>query len=174
MPWQVLVNGAGGSIGAYGVQIAKAIGAEVTAVDSGIKEEMLKQIGADYFIDYNKENFPQSGKTYDVIFDMVAESSYSGYVNALKPKGRYLMANPRMIDMLHSVLTPMITDKKVIFAFAGEKEEELLALKEMIEAGELKPIVDKVFPLAAAAEAHHRVEAEQRLGPVVIAVASGD
>lgn len=170
----VLVNGAGGSIGAYGVQIAKARGAEVTAVDSGIKEEMLKQIGADHFIDYYKEDFTQSGKTYDVIFDMVAGSSYSGCVNALKPKGRYLMANPRMIDMLHSVLTPMFTDKKVIFAFAGEKEEELLALKEMIEAGELKPVVDKVFPLAAAAEAHHRVEAEQRLGPVVIAVANGD
>lgn len=168
---KVLVIGAGGSIGAYGVQIAKSMGAEVTAVDSGIKEEMLKQIGADYFIDYNKEDFTKNGKTYDVIFDMVAGNSYSGCVNALTPNGRYLMANPRMIDMLRSVLTPMFSDKKVIFAFAGEKEEELLALKGMIEAGELKPVVDKVFPLAAAAEAHHRVEAEQRLGPVVIAVA---
>lgn len=167
---KVLIIGAGGSIGVYGVQIAKAKGAEVTAVDSGIKEEMLKQIGADHFIDYKKEDFTKSGQSYDVIFDMVAGNSYNGCVNVLKPKGRYLMANPRMIDMLHSVLTPMFTDKKVIFAFAGEKEEELLALKEMIEAGELKPVVDKVFPLAAVAEAHHRVEAEQRLGPVVIAV----
>jgi NADPH:quinone reductase-like Zn-dependent oxidoreductase len=168
---KVLIIGAGGSIGVYAVQIANAMGAEVTAVDSGIKEVMLKQIGVDHFIDYNKEDFTQSGKTYNVIFDMVAGKSYSGCIKVLKPKGRYLMANPRMIDMLRSVLTPIFTGKKVIFAFAGEKEEELLALKEMIEAGDLKPIVDKVFPLAAAAEAHHRVEAEERLGPVVIAVA---
>ena len=108
----------------------------------------------------------------DVIFDMVAGNSYNDCVSVLKPKGRYLMANPRMIDMWHSVLTPMLTDKEVIFAFAGEKEEELLALKEMIEEGKLKPIVDKIYPLAEAADAHRRVEAEHRLGPVVIAVAS--
>ena len=167
---KVLVNGAGGSIGSFGVQIAKAMGAEVTAVDSTIKEEMLRRIGADHFFDYTKEDFTKSGQTYDVIFDMVAKSSYSECVRTLNTKGRYLMANPRISDMLRSVLTSKFTDKAAIFVFAGEKEEELLALKEMIEEGKIKAIVDKIFPLDQFAEAHQRVETEQRLGPVVISV----
>jgi NADPH:quinone reductase-like Zn-dependent oxidoreductase len=167
---KVLVNGAGGSIGTFGVQIAKAMGAEVTAVDSTIKEEMLHRIGADHFFDYTKEDFTKSRKTYDVIFDMVAKSSYSECVKALNSKGRYLMANPRISDMLRSVLTSKFTDKTAIFVFAGEKEEELLALKEMIEEGKIKPIVDKIYSFEQAAEAHRRVETEQRLGPVVISV----
>ncbi|GJL81428.1 MAG: alcohol dehydrogenase [marine bacterium B5-7] len=167
---KILINGAGGSIGTFAVQIAKVMDAEVTAVDSTIKEEMLRRIGADYFFDYTKQKFTQSGETYDVIFDMVASSSYSECVNALKPKGRYLMANPRMSDMLRSVFTSMFTDKTVIFVFAGEKEEELLALKKMIEEGKLKSIVDKIYPLEQAAEAHRRVETEQRLGTIVISV----
>ena len=167
---KILVNGAGGSIGTFGVQIAKAMGAEVTAVDSTIKEEMLRRIGSDHFFDYTIEDFTKSRKTYDVIFDMVAKSSYSECVKALNSKGRYLMANPRISDMLRSVLTSKFTDKTAIFVFAGEKEEELLALKEMIEEGKIKPIVDKIYPFEQAAEAHRRVEAEQRLGPVVISV----
>jgi len=167
---KVLVNGAGGSIGTFGVQIAKAMGAEVTAVDSTIKEEMLRRIGADHFIDYTKEDFTKYGQTYDVIFSMVAKSSYSECVKALKPKGRYLMANPRISDMLSSVLTSRFTDKTAIFVFAGEKEEELLVLKKMIEEGKIKSIVDKIFTFEQAAEAHRRVEAEKRLGIVVISV----
>jgi len=167
---KVLVNGAGGSIGTFGVQIAKAMGAEVTAVDSTIKEEMLRRIGSDHFFDYTKEDFTNSGQTYDVIFDMVARSSYSACVKSLNPKGRYLMGNPRISDMLRSVLTSRFTDKTAIFAFAGEKEEELLALKEMIESGKIKSIVDKIYPLDQAAQAHRRVETEQRLGIVVISV----
>jgi len=167
---KVLVNGAGGSIGTFGVQIAKAMGAEVTAVDSTIKKKMLHRIGADHFFDYTKEDFTKSRKTYDVIFDMVAKSSYSECVKTLNPKGRYLMANPRISDMLRSVLTSKFTDKTAIFIFAGEMEEELLALKEMIEKGQIKSIVDKIYPFEQAAEAHRRVETEQRLGPVVISV----
>ena len=167
---KVLVNGAGGSIGTFGVQIAKAMGAEVTAVDSTIKEEMLRRIGADHFFDYTKEDFTKSRKTYDVIFDMVAKSSYSECVKALNSKGRYLMANPRISDMLRSVLTSKFTDKTAIFVFAGEKEEELLALKEMIEEGKIKSIVDKIYSFEQAAKAHRRVETEQRLGAVVISV----
>ena len=167
---KVLVNGAGGSIGTFGVQIGKAMGAEVTAVDSSIKEEMLRRIGADHFFDYNKQDFTKSGETYDVIFDMVAGSSYSACVSALNPGGRYLMANPRISDMLRSVLTSRFTDKTAMFAFAGEKEEELTVLKEMIEEGTIKSAVDKIYPLEQAAEAHRRVETEQRLGIVVIAV----
>jgi NADPH:quinone reductase-like Zn-dependent oxidoreductase len=165
---KVLVNGAGGSIGTFGVQIAKSMGAEVTAVDSSIKEDMLRQIGADHFYDYSKEDFTKNGQTYDVIFSMVANTSYAECVRALNPKGRYLMANPRLSDMLRSVLTSILTDKKAIFAFAGEKQEELLALKEMIEDGRIKPIVDTIYSFEQAAEAHQRVESEQRRGMVVI------
>ncbi|KAF0216400.1 MAG: secretion protein [Geobacteraceae bacterium] len=167
---RVLIIGAGGSIGTFGVQIAKAMGAEVTAVDSTIKEEMLRRIGADHFFDYTREDFTKKGKTYDVILNMVARSSYSACIKSLNPKGRYLMANPRISDMLRSVLTSRFTDKTAIFAFAGEKEEELLALKEMIEEGKIKSIVDKIYPFEQAAEAQRRVETEQRLGPVVISV----
>jgi len=165
---KVLVNGAGGSIGTFAVQIAKAMGAEVTAVDSTIKEEMLRRIGADHFYDYTKEDFTRSGRTYDVIFDMVASSSYSGCVKSLNPEGRYLMGNPRILDMLRSFMTSTFTGRTAIFAFAGEKKEELFALKEMIEEGKIKSIVDKIYPVEQAAEAHRRVETEQRLGIVVL------
>ena len=81
------------------------------------------------------------------------------------------MANPLMAYMLRSVVTPMFSDKKVIFAFAGEKEEELINLKDMIEEGKIKPVVDKIYPMEEVVEAHHRVQDEQRLGPVVLAIA---
>ena len=165
---KVLINGAGGSIGSFGVQIAKAMGAEVTAVDSPIKEEMLRRIGADHFFDYIKEDFAKSARTYDVILNMVAKYSYSKCINALNPKGRYLMANPRLSNMLRAILTSMFTNKKAIFAFARETEEELLALKKMIEEGRIKSTVDKVYSFEQAIEAHRRVETEQRLGTVVI------
>ena len=167
---KVLINGAGGSIGTFAVQIAKAMGAEVTAVDSTIKEEMLRRIGADHFLDYTREDFTSSGQRYDVIFNMVARTSFSGCVKALNPGGRYLMGNPRLSDMLRSVLTSRFTDKAAIFVFAAEKQEELLALREMIETGRIKPAVDKIYPMEQAAEAHRRVETEQRLGAVVISM----
>ena len=128
----------------------------------------MRRIEADHFIDYTKEDFTTYAQAYDVIFSMVAKSSYSKCVKALKPKGRYLMANPRMSDMLSSVLTSKFTDKTAIFVFAGEKEEELLALKEMIEKGKIKSIVDKIYSFEQAAEAHRRVETEKRLGAVII------
>jgi NADPH:quinone reductase-like Zn-dependent oxidoreductase len=167
---KVLINGAGASIGTFAVQIAKAMGAKVTAVDSGIKEKMLRQIGAEHFIDYNKQDFTNSGQTYDVIFNMVAGSDYSACISALKPKGRYLLANPRFMDMLKSFFTNKFSNKKVSFAFAGEKKEELLELKKMIEDGSIIPVVDKVYEMEKAAQAHHRVESEQRLGIVVISM----
>ena len=168
---KILVNGAGGSIGVFGVQIAKDMGAQVTAVDSTIKEKMLLWIGADHFIDYSEESFTDLGETYDVIFDMVASSSYSASIRRLKPGGRYVMGNPRLSKMLRSFFTSKFTDKTAIFAFAGELEEELLALKDMIEAGKITATLDKTYPMSRAAAAHRRVETEQRLGAVVIDVA---
>lgn len=165
---QVVINGAGGSIGAHAIQIAKSMGAKVTAVDSAIKENFLRCMGADHFIDYMKEDFAAKGRTYDVIFDMVPGSSYAACIRALNSNGRYLSGNPRLSVMLRSVLTTRFTDKTARFAFARESKAELLVLKEMIESGKVISIVDKVYPMEQAADAHRRVETEQRLGAIVI------
>jgi len=167
---RVLVNGAGGSIGTFAVQIARAMGAEVTAVDSAGKEAMLRRIGAEHFIDYRKEDFAAGSKPYDVIFDMVVGSHYGACVASLAPGGRYLIGNPRLSDMFRAIGTNRFTDKRTVFTLAGETEEELLSLKAMIEAGDIRPVIDKVFSMEQAAEAHRRVETEQRIGIVVISL----
>jgi len=165
---QVLINGAGGSIGAFAVQIAKGMGGEVTGVDAGYKEALVRGIGADHFVDYTQEDFTASGRAYDVIFDMVATNSYGACLRTLKSNGRYLLGNPRISDMLRSVFTSLFTNKNVIFAFAGETKEELEELAAMLERGELEVPIDQVFPLAQASEAHQRVETEERIGAVVL------
>jgi NADPH:quinone reductase-like Zn-dependent oxidoreductase len=167
---KVLINGAGGSIGAHGLQIAKSMGAEVTVVDSPIKEKMLRRLGANHFVDYTKENFATMGRTYDVIFDMVSASSYTACIKILNPEGRYLSGNPRLSVMIRSVLTTQFTKKTARFAFADETKADLLILKDMIEDGRISSIVDRIYPMEQAAAAHSRVETEQRLGAVVIAI----
>lgn len=167
---RVLINGAGGSIGAYAVQIATSMGAEVTAVDSPIKAAVVERFGAHHFIDYTKEDFRLSGRSYDVIFDMVPGSSYRGCIKALKPHGRYLSGNPRLTVILRAPFTTRFTNKTASTAFAPETREDLLELKQMIEDGKIGSIVDRVYPMEQAADAHRRVEAEQRLGAVVLAV----
>ena len=164
----ILINGAGGSIGLFAIQIAKNMGAEVTAVDSPIKETMLRQLGADYFFDYTQENVTKQDKTYDIIFNMVANSRYSDFINLINSNGRYLIGNPKLVDMLRSVVTSKFTNKKAIFSFAGEKKEELITLRTMIEAGKIKSVIDKVYSIDQIVQAHQRVEAEQRRGIVVI------
>ncbi len=166
----VLINGAGGSIGAHAVQIAKSMGAEVTAVDSGIKRAFLERIGADHFVDYEKEDFAAGGHSYDVVFDMVPGGSYSACLRCLKPNGRYLSGNPRLSVMFRSLFTNWFSDKSATFAFARETIEELAALREMIEEGSIQSIVDKVLPMEQAAEAHRLVETEQRVGAIVIEI----
>ncbi len=167
---QVLITGAGGSIGNYAVQIAKAFGAEVTGVDGPHKRAMVMKLGADHYIDYTKTDFLQMDQSYDVIFDMVTSTPYSKCLQRLNPNGRYLLGNPRFFKMLRSAITTRFTDKTVLFAFAGETEAELHALKEMIEAGQLVAPLDGVYTMTQAAEAHHRVETEQRVGVVVLQI----
>ena len=110
---KILINGAGGSIGAHGVQIAKSMGAVVTAVDSTIKENMLRRIGANHFIDHTKENFATMGRTYDVVFDMVAGSSYAACIKVLNPDGCYLSGNPRLSVMIRSCSLPDLRKKRL-------------------------------------------------------------
>jgi NADPH:quinone reductase-like Zn-dependent oxidoreductase len=166
----VLINGAGGSIGTFGVQLAKYWGAEVTAVDSASKLEMLRSIGADQVIDYTQEDFTKSGRTYDVIFDVVGKSSYSGSIRSLKENGFYLIANPKLSKMVRGLWTSKRSGKKVISGAASHKAADLIFLKELIEAGKLRTVIDRRYPLEQTAEAHQYVETGHKKGNVVITV----
>ena len=171
---KVLIIGAGGSIGAHAVQIAKSMDGEVTAVDSEHKRDFVLSMGADRFIDYTTEDCLAAGQMYDIIFDMVPGSSYSACIKALNPRGRYLAGNPRLSVMLRSFFTTWFSNKTAGFAFAGETREELLELKQMIEDGKIRPIVDRAYSMEQAAEAHRRVENEERIGAIVIAIGSSE
>ena len=167
---KVLINGAGGTIGAFAVQLAKYFGAEVTGVDSTSKLDMLRSIGADQVIDYTQEDFTKSGKIYDVILDVVGKSSYSGSIRSLKQNGRYLIANPGPSQMIRGRWTSMTNSKKVIFGAASPKTENLIFLKELIEAGKMRSVIDRRYPLEHIAEAHRYVETGHKKGNVVITV----
>ncbi len=165
---EILIYGAAGSIGTFAVQIAKTFGAEVTAVDSTRKLDMLRSIGADHVIDYTQEDFTQNGETYDVVIDVVGKSSFSRSVRSLKQNGRYILGNPRFSGMIKGLWTSMISSKKVIIALAGYRTEDLVFLKELIEAGKIKSVIDRRYPLEQVAEAHRYVETGQKKGNVVI------
>ena len=167
---EILINGAGGSIGSHAIQIARARGATVTAVDRADKERALRAFGAHDFIDYETRDFTALDRHWDVIFDMVPGSPYRRCIQALKPGGRYLSGNPRLSTMLRTLLTNRFTDKRATFAFAKETRAALAQLTEMIEAGQLGSIVDAVYPLEQAAEAHERVDRELRVGAIVLEV----
>jgi len=165
---KVLINGAGGSIGTFAVQLAKYFGAEVTAVDSTGKMDMLRSIGADQVIDYTQEDFTKSGETYDVFFDVVGKSSFSRSVRSLKQNGRYLLANPGLSQMVRGRWASVRSSKKVILGAASPKTEDLVLLKELIEAGQIKSVIDRRYPLEQIAEAHRYVETGLKKGNVVI------
>lgn len=167
---RVLINGAGGSIGTYAVQLTKYYGAEVTAVDSADKCEMLRSIGADRVIDYTQEDFTKNGEAYDVIFDVIGKSSFSRSMRSLKPGGRYLLANPRLSHMVRRPLASMRGGKRIIVGAAIRKRDDLLFLKELIETGRLQTVIDRRYPLEQTAEAHRYVETGQKKGHVVITV----
>ncbi len=167
---KVLINGAGGTIGTFAVQLAKYFGAEVTGVDSTSKLDMLRSIGADQVIDCTQEDFTKSGKIYDFILDVIGKSSYSGSIRSLKQNGRYLIANPGPSQMVRGRWTSMTNSKKVIFGAASPKTEDLNFLKELIEAGKMRSVIDRRYPLEHIAEAHRYVETGHKKGNVVITV----
>ncbi len=148
--------------------LPSTFGAEVTGVDSTGKLDMLRSIGADHVIDYTQEDFTKTGETYDVILNVVGKSSFSRSVRSLKQNGRYILANPRVLQMVRGLWTSMISNKKVIFEFASYKVEDLIFLKELIEAGKIKSVIDRRYPLEQTAEAHMYVESGHKKGNVII------
>ena len=166
----VLILAAGGSIGAHAVQIAKAMGAEVTGVDHGTKAEFLRRLGADHVLDYRTEDALAMAGRYDVVFDMVPGSSLAAAIRALRPGGRYLNGNPRLAVLICAPFVRRFTSKTATCAFARETRDELRALKAMIEEGAIVPIVDRVLPMTEAAAAHRLVESEARRGAIVLAI----
>ncbi len=153
------------------IQLARSFGAEVTAVDSTQKLEMLSSIGADTVIDYTKEDFTKNGETYDVIFDVVGKSPVSRSVRSLNDNGTLLLANHGLVvPKFQGLWTLMTSGKKVINKMAGENKEDLVFLRELIEAGKIRAVIDRRYPLERTAEAHEYVDTGQKKGNVVITV----
>jgi NADPH:quinone reductase-like Zn-dependent oxidoreductase len=171
---KILINGAGGSMGTFAVQLARHFGAEVTAVDSADKLDMLRSIGADHVMDYTKGDFTKSGATYDVILDVIGKSSFARSLKLLTPTGRYLLANPQLPQLIRSKWVLRTSSKKVIpwvTRTTSEYTEDFTFLKGLIEAGAIKSVIDRHYPLEQAAEAHRYVETGLKKGQVIITVA---
>jgi NADPH:quinone reductase-like Zn-dependent oxidoreductase len=166
---KVLIFGASGGVGAYAVQLARHhFGAEVTGVGSTSKMEFVKSLGADHIVDYTREDFTQNGQVYDVIFDTVGKTSVSRTKRSLSKNGSYLLATfglPMLVQLLWLSKT---SHQNFEFGALKEKTEDLIFLKELIEAGAIKPIIDRSYPLEQAIEAHRYVETGHKKGSVVL------
>ncbi|MCJ7553397.1 MAG: NAD(P)-dependent alcohol dehydrogenase [Ignavibacteriaceae bacterium] len=167
---KVLIYGASGSVGTFAVQLAKHFGAEVTGVCSTPNLEMVKSLGADKVIDYTKEDFNKSGETYDVIFDAVGQSSFSGCMRSLKKEGIYLQTVAAPALSVRMRWTSMTSSKKLIGGTATPKTENLIYLKELVEAGKIRPVIDRRYSLEQIVEAHRYVDKGHKKGNVVITV----
>ena len=167
---RVLVNGAGGSFGSFAVQLAKVLGAHVTAVDSEPKLEMLRAIGADRVVDYAREDFTDGAETYDVIFDVVRNTPSGRMVRLLTENGCLVMANPGFLQIVRARWASRGSRERVSIAGSGGTSEDLAYLRGLVEAGRLKPVIDRRFPLEQMVEAHRYAETGQKLGNIVVVV----
>ena len=170
---KVLINGAGGGVGTFAVQIAKSFGSEVTGVDSPSKLDMLRSLGADHVIDYTQEDFTKSGQRYDFILDIVASRSIFDYKRALSPSGVFVLVGGSLVAILQAfLLGPLISmtgNKKMgIVMWKPNNKEDLAILEELFEAGKVVPIIDRRYPLSETAEALQYLEEGHARGKIVI------
>jgi NADPH:quinone reductase-like Zn-dependent oxidoreductase len=167
---KVLIIGAGGSIGTFSVQLARHFGAEVTGVDSTEKLDMLRSIGANHVIDYTKEDYTNAGAIYDVIIDVVGKRGVLQRLKLLKPGGQYFLAYARIADIFLGMWVSMTSRKKLKLESASQNKMELVYLSGLFEAGTLKTMIDKSFPLEHIPEAHRFAESGQKKGNIAITV----
>lgn len=170
---QVLINGASGSVGTAAVQLAGHFGAEVTGVCSSRNVKTVRALGADRVIDYTREDFTRGGERYDIIFDTVGKTSFTQCKRVLKPSGVFLspVIGPAILSQM--LWTSVVGSKKARFAATGarpasERANDLLFVKELLETGALRPVIDRSYPLEEAAEAHRYVDGGHKRGNVVI------
>jgi NADPH:quinone reductase-like Zn-dependent oxidoreductase len=167
---RILVYGASGSIGTAGVQLAKAFGAQVTAVCNTKNVEVVGSLGADEVIDYTREDFTTNGQTYDVVFDAVGKKGFRRCRGSLKPGGIYL-ATDGTENMLWAIVTSRVGSKRVVFDIPPRyRQKDVLFLKELVEAGKYRAVIDRIYPLDDVVEATRYVETEQKTGNVVLTV----
>ena len=168
---KVLIIGASGSIGTFALQLARYFGTEVTGVCSTANVELVRSLGADKVIDYTKEDFTDNGEDYDIIFDTVGKSSFTSCKGSLKKNGVYLVTTGAMLTNYFLTLwTSLVSRKKFIYAMSVEKTEALIFLKELVEAGKVKPIIDRSYSLEQIVEAHEYVDKGHKKGNVVITI----
>lgn len=167
---KLLINGAGGSIGTYAVQVAKMLGAEVTCVDSTDKLKMLLSIGSDYVIDYKSEDFTQSNIKYDAIIDIIGTASFSKCIKLLNRKGRFILGNPSLRGTVQGIWISIFSSKRVKSELAKYNQEDFCFLTELIEKGQIKPVIDKSFLLEDIVDAHQYVEKGYKKGNVIVNV----
>jgi len=167
---KVLIYGASGSVGTYAVQLAKYFGAEVTGVCSSSNIELVKSLGADKVIDYTKEDFSKNSEIYDVIFDAVGKSSISDCMESLQKEGVYLQAVATPATSLRMQWTSITNSRTLIGGTAVPKTENLNILKKLVETGNIKPVVDRTYPIEKIIEAHRYVDKGHKKGNVVITV----
>jgi len=164
---KILVYGASGSIGTAGVQLAKHLGAHVTAVCNTKNAELVKSLGADKVVDYLQEDFTKNGETYDVVFDAVGKLSFRRCRRSLKPKGMYASTDG-LQNLILALVTSRLTDKKVVFPIPRYTKKDVRFLKGLIEAGKYRAVIDRRYPLEDVLEATRYVETGQKAGNVVL------
>ena len=167
---RVLVYGASGALGTAAVQLAKYYGAHVTAVCSAANFELMRMIGADRVIDYRKEDFSASSEQYDVIFESVNKAPFDQCVKSLAKGGTLILAAAMTSGFLRGTITSMTSDKKVLFGVIKQNEADITFLKDLVEKGHYKPVVDRTYNLEQMAEAHAYVERGHKRGNVAISV----
>ena len=170
---KILINGAGGGVGTFGVQIAKAYGAEVTAVDSTFKLEMLRTLGADHVIDYTREDFTNKGKRYDLVIDVVANRSIFRYKGSLNPGGAFYMVGGTVSSLLQAALLGPFISKSGsthLGVLAYKANKSLDVITRLFTQGRLIPVIDKIFPLSETREAFRYFASGEVKGKIIIRV----
>lgn len=170
---RILIYGASGAIGTAGVQLARHFGADITAVCGTKNLELVKSLGADRVIDYTQEDFKQNGQTYEVIFDAVGKQSFKLCRASLEPGGVYLPTDG-FRNMLWAMMPSRKKDKRVVFQIPPRQtKQDVLFLKQLCEAGQFRPVIDRCYPLEDVIEATRYVATEQKVGNVVLTVSTG-